>query len=90
MWEKSLISTILYGSLTLIFWYFSVPNIWVPATALVLSLVYFPFHGWVSSDRLGANATLSVLVKFAISIVGLIGLIAGFTSLALLVMWAIS
>jgi len=68
-------------------WLMSAPSLWVPGATLVACIIDLFTRSWVVSDRLGSSVTLSVILKFILSLIGFLGMIGQFVSAGMLVWW---
>jgi hypothetical protein len=68
-------------------WMNELTTVWVPLVAWVGSLVSFPFREWLASDRIGANAGISITLKLALQIFRLMGTVGFWASLGVAASW---
>ncbi|MCX6224518.1 MAG: hypothetical protein NTV01_07160 [Bacteroidia bacterium] len=65
------------------------PYLWIPYTGIAASIVDFFTRSWVTSEKTGEWVVLSVLLKFALSLVGFYAMLIQFTCFALGIYWII-
>jgi len=60
-----------------------------PFVVAAMSVTYAPFHGWVSSDRIGSNAPLSATIKLVLSIFGLVATLGFYACIGHFLWWTV-
>lgn len=65
------------------------PYVWVPYTGLAASIIDIPTRSWVLSNKLGEWMLFSSILKFAVAMIGIYGMLAQFACIGLAVYWII-
>lgn len=65
------------------------PYWYAPIAVLAMIEVYAPTHGWVTSNRLGSRAGLSMTIKLFLALFGLAGTLGIYACMGLAVWWFI-
>lgn len=63
------------------------PHLWIPYTGFIASCIDLPTRAWVRSDKLGQSASLSVILKFILALIGMYAMIVQFVSIGLVISW---
>ena len=62
-------------------------NLWIPITVLIAGMVDLFTRQWVSSDKLGSNQSLSVILKFMLALIGFYAMIGQVVCIGLIIWW---
>ena len=80
-------ATIISGGITIIGFSTNQPHLWIPMSVFIAGLIDLLTRSWVVSDRIGSARTVSVLLKFFLSLNGFYAMIGQVVCLGLVIWW---